>query len=95
MENGMESQLEFQTTYEQMLVQIARTLPPDRVAELLDFARFLQSLATNDESEWDQLFAKPDAQRVMLQMAREAREDYRAGRATDIVITEDGRLAPK
>jgi hypothetical protein len=31
-------------TYEQTLVAVARTLPPDRAAELLDFARFLQAL---------------------------------------------------
>ncbi|MBI5650306.1 MAG: hypothetical protein HZC40_07670 [Chloroflexi bacterium] len=82
-------------TLEQTLVNIVRTLPPERATELLDFARFLQFLTTNDETQWDQLFAKPEAQRAMLQMAREAREDYRAGRATDLAITDDGRLAPK
>ena len=30
------------TTYEQTLVGIARALPPERVAQLVDFARFLQ-----------------------------------------------------
>ena len=44
------------------------------------------------ENKWDELFAKPKAKRVMREMAREAREDYRAGRTTDIEITEDGRL---
>jgi hypothetical protein len=46
------------------------------------------------EEKWDELFAKPEAKRVMREMAREALEDYRAGRTTDITITEDGRLAP-
>ena len=36
------------------------------------------------EDKWDRLFAKPKAKRTMRKMAREAREDYRAGRTTDI-----------
>ena len=46
------------------------------------------------EEKWEKLFAEPEARRVMREMAREAREEYRAGRTTDIEITEDGRLAP-
>ncbi len=46
------------------------------------------------EAKWGQLFAKPKARRVMREMAREALEDYRAGRTTEITITEDGRLEP-
>lgn len=46
------------------------------------------------EEKWDKLFAKPEAKSVMRKMAREAREDYRAGRTTGVAITEDGRLAP-
>ncbi len=45
------------------------------------------------EEKWDKLFAKPEAKRVMREMAREAREDYHAERTTDIAIT-DGRLTP-
>ena len=43
------------------------------------------------EEKWDELFAKPEAKRVMRQMACESREDYCAGRTTGIAITEDGR----
>jgi hypothetical protein len=83
-----------------MLINIARTLPPERVMELLNFARFLQILAAEpdileSEDKWDALFAKPEAQRAMEEMAREAREDFRAGRATDITVADDGRLAPR
>jgi hypothetical protein len=46
------------------------------------------------KEKWDELLTKPEAKRVMREMAREAREDYRAGRTTDIEVTEDGRLAP-
>ena len=88
--------MENQAAYEQALVNIARTLPPERAVELLDFARFLQILQSQQEPvDWEELFSKPEAQRVMLDMAREAREEFHAGRTTDIAITDDGRLAPK
>ncbi|MCX7839612.1 MAG: DUF2281 domain-containing protein [Anaerolineae bacterium] len=94
-------------TYEQTLLAIARSLPPERAAELLDFARFLQNLVVSagdleseetiraSEEKWDALFAQPQAQRAMIEMAREARADFQAGRTTDIAISEDGRLVPK
>ena len=54
--------------------------------------------ATNEagdaDQRWDELLARPDTKEVMRQMAREAREDFYAGRTTEIVDTEDGRLAP-
>ena len=78
--------------YEQTLVNIARTLPPERVTELVDFARFLQAQSQDDE--WDELLARPQAQAALLNLAREAREDRDAGRVTDIAITQDGRLVP-
>jgi len=87
--------MENQAAFEQTLVNIARSLPPERVVELLDFARFLQTLAKPDDDRWDQLFATPEAQRVMLDMAREARADFHAGRTSEIVVTDNGRLAPK
>lgn len=111
----MENQTTLQHTmvYEQTLLRIVRRLPPERIFQLVDFARFLefQTIRSYDdglneeeteteeeirasEAKWNQLFAKPEAKRVMREMAREALEDYRAGRTTDIAITEDGRLAP-
>jgi len=81
-----------------------RRLPPERVSQLVDFARFLEFQTTEryddwlDEQEteikedmrageekWDKLLAKPEAKRVMREMAREAGEDYRAGRTTELV----------
>ena len=101
------------SAYEQTVIRIMRRLPPERVLELVDFARFLEFqmakkdehgvgeedpqnkevVQTNDE-KWEQLLAKPEAKRVMREMAREALEDYRAGRTTGITTTEDGRLTP-
>jgi len=78
-----------------------RRLPPERVLQLVDFARFLEFQASErydewpdeeeteteeeiraSEEKWDALFAKPEAKHVMREMAREAREDYRAGQTT-------------
>ncbi|MEW6236235.1 MAG: hypothetical protein AB1656_12690 [Candidatus Omnitrophota bacterium] len=104
----MTKQAEIQSTsYEKMLLNIVRTLPPERVSELIDFARFLHSLVVkpnepavyeeqNSEADkkWEQLLAKPEAQQAMIEMAHEARADLAAGRTTEIAVTEDGRLAP-
>lgn len=111
----MEMQTAFQSsTYEQTVINIIRKLPPERVLQLVDFARFLEFQIVQksyddwldeeeteteegicvSEEKWDELFAKPESKRVMREMAHEALEEHRAGRTTDITITEDGRLAP-
>ena len=101
------------SAHEQTVVRIMRKLPPERIGELVDFARFLELQSAKrydewlDEEEteteeemraseesWDRLLAQPEAKRVLREMAREAGEDYQAGRTTGIAITEDGRLAP-
>ncbi len=46
------------------------------------------------ERKWDELFTRPESKRLLRTMAAEAREDYFAGRTTDVQITHDGRLAP-
>jgi hypothetical protein len=47
------------------------------------------------EAKWDELFARPEAKRLMRRLAREARAEYLAGNTTEIQTTEDGRLAPR
>ena len=75
-----------------------RRLPPERVIQLVDFARFLEAESEEEiaasDSNWDAVLTKPKAKRKLRDMAREALDDYRAGQATDIEIAEDGRLAP-
>jgi len=45
-----------------------------------------------EEKSWEQFYL---ANREHFRaMARQALEDYQAGRTTEITITEDGRLAP-
>ena len=98
---------------EQTVVSIMRRLPPERVGELVDFARFLEFRAadqfldwldatpvqsqketTRKEDAWENLLAQPEAKRVLRQLVQEARTEYATGQATDITITDDGRLAP-
>lgn len=101
------------SAYEQTVINIMRRLPPERILQIVDFARFLELQADKghddwldeedseteeqvraSEEKWDELFARPEAKQVMREMAREAREDYRTEQTTDVVIAEDGRLAP-
>ena len=86
-----------QAAYKQTLIKISRTLTPERSADLLNFARFLQILETQpdaleSEEKWDQLFSNPEAQRTLVEMAREAREEFR-GWARDR-YRRDRRWAP-
>lgn len=93
----------YPSTHEQTVVRIMRRLPPERLVELVDFAQFLDFQATvqNEgwlegdtmEDKWDELLARPEAKRLLREMAHEARADYQAGQTTDINIAEDGRLS--
>jgi hypothetical protein len=46
------------------------------------------------EEKWDELLARREANRLLREMAREALEDYLAGRTTGIAITREELLAP-
>ena len=105
----METQAALQpVVYEQTLMSIVRTLPIEHVAQVVDFARFMQSqvlsndvFISKDETEeeiradnerWDATFA---ASRDTLRMlANQAREEIRAGRSRPMIFTDDGRIAP-
>ena len=83
--------------HEQIVVNIMRRLPPDRRAELVDFARFLefQTVAQQEtwleestaEDAWDQLLARPEAKRLLHELAREARADYQAGQISIFTLS--------
>lgn len=77
------------STYERSLLDIIRALPPERVLQILDFARYIQSqtftdFAPSDEEEseeailadearWDALFAA--TQEGLNKMAEQVRAD--------------------
>ena len=95
-------------SYEQALIRIVRALPVERVMQILDFARYIQSQAIEDlsvldedeteeqvladEAEWDAQFAA--TQDGLKKMADKVRADIRAGRTMPMVFTEDGGIAP-
>ena len=92
---------------EQALLRIVRTLPIERIVQILDYARYIESQAVEDfgilhddetkeeiiadEARWDQQFA---ATQDGLKMAEKVREDIRAGRTSKMVFKKDGRIAP-
>jgi hypothetical protein len=94
---------------EKVLVNIIRRLPPERVSQVVDFARFLEfqvnEIEENDwleeesqeeieasEKKWDELFARPEAQRLMEQMALEALAEEEAGLTIEMDFNDEGNL---
>ncbi|MBS1250224.1 MAG: hypothetical protein MAG431_01814 [Chloroflexi bacterium] len=105
----MAKQADTQTTpYEQKVISIMRRLPIEYNVQLVNFAHFLELQTTQDYQElldennfqsgdekWEKLLTKPEAKHIMRKMAMEAREEYQAGKTTDIGSTENGRLKPE
>ncbi|MBM3134032.1 MAG: hypothetical protein FJZ89_01840 [Chloroflexi bacterium] len=84
-------------TVEQALLKVLRALPPRRAAQVLDFARWLQTQPVPDElseleleeKSWEQFYlANRDHFRAM---ARQALDDLEAGETLEMVI-EDGKV---
>lgn len=79
---------------EQTLMHIVRVLSPERVAQLIDFARFLEAqtlveeLAETESTEevgaeiakWDTLLATEEAQALLDKLADEALAEHKAGK---------------
>lgn len=96
-------------TAERTLTEIAQNLPLNRLAQLIEFARFLKTQALVDElaengeevdieaenEKWDTLLATEKAQEVLDKLADEALEEYRAGQTSPIHFTDKGHLVPK
>jgi len=94
------------SAYEEALVNIVRGLPVERVAQILDYARYIQLQVQDDfalddateaetladEARWDAQFA--ETQDELAQMAEQVRAEIRAGRTQPMVFTKDGRIAP-
>ena len=94
--------------YEQTLVEIARSLPPNRVVQLVDFARFLEAQLLSDElakeddvaeteadnARWDALLATDKSQALLEQLAGEALAEHRAGKTKPLAFNSEGRIVP-
>ncbi|MFN3761697.1 MAG: hypothetical protein ACK4WK_00665 [Anaerolineae bacterium] len=97
------------SAYEQVLISIVRTLPPERVLQILDYARYIQSQVIEDfnlleideteeeiladEARWDAQFAA--TQDGLKKMADKVRAEIAAGHTMAMIFTPDGRLAPE
>jgi len=97
------------SAYEQALISIVRTLPAERIVQILDYARYIQSQTIEDfgfldddeteeeiladEARWDAQFAA--TQDDLKKMADKVRAEIRAGRTMPMVFTKDGKLAPE
>ena len=97
------------SAYEQALISIVRTLPVERIVQVLDYARYIQSQTVEDfgfldddeteeeiladEALWDAQFAA--TQDDLKKMADKVRAEIRAGRTMPMVFTKDGKLAPE
>lgn len=98
---------------EQVLVEVVRHLPSERVEQVIDFAKFIEwqisqtaieKLTSEDlsdeesgpgDEQWERLLATRESERLLAQLAQEALDDFHSGRTTEIVVTQDGVLAPR
>jgi hypothetical protein len=94
--------------YEEILINAVRVLPPSRVEQLVDFARFLEAqilieeLSHNEDDtivevdnvRWDALLATDVSQNMLDQMAAEALTEYRAEQTKPMEFDGEERIVP-
>lgn len=93
--------------YEQELLHIIHTLPIERIAQVVDFARYIHVQAEEDfihlddesqediladEAVWDQQFAS--TQDGLKRMAERIRFEIREGRSRPMKLTKAGGIIP-
>jgi len=91
------------SSYEEILMGIVRSLPAERVVQILDYARYIQSqtdgLLNEDETEeeiradeahWNSQFAA--TQDGLKKMADKVRAEIRAGRTMPMVFSKEGKM---
>ena len=96
-----------QASYEQELIQIVHNLPIERLAQIVDFARYIRSQATEDflhlddeseediladEAQWESQFAA--TQDGLKRMAERVRLEIQAGRTQSITFKKNGEMLP-
>jgi len=94
--------------HERTLIKIARLLPPNRVEQLVDFARFLEAQILSgellqeesmaeveaDNAQWDALLATDEAQALLEKLADEALAEHRADKTRPMAFDDEGRIVP-
>jgi hypothetical protein len=105
---GEHAPMSMDRDYEKTLIQIARVLPPNRVEQLVDFARFLESQSLTEElqrdkdladvetdnAQWDTLLATEASQALLGKLADEALAEHRAGKTRPMAFDDKGRIIP-
>lgn len=93
--------------YERTLIKIVRVLPTNRLEQLVDFARFLETQIRGeefipeqaaieseaDDARWDALLATDEGQMLLDKLANEALAEHRAGK-TKAMAFSMGRIVP-
>ncbi|MFO1423203.1 MAG: hypothetical protein U1F70_06045 [Candidatus Competibacteraceae bacterium] len=93
---------------EQTLIKIMRALPPSRIEELLDFARFLEAQILTerliqeediaeieaDNDRWDALLSTDEAQKLLERLAEEALAEHRLAKTKPMIFSNEGRIMP-
>ncbi len=95
-------------SYEQELIRIVQHLPVERIAQIVDFARYIQSQAAEDflpfddereedfladEAQWEAQFAA--TQDGLTRMAARIREEIQAERTQSIKFKKSGGMIPE
>jgi hypothetical protein len=84
---------------EATLLELLHDLPPERIRQVVDFARFLSEMEEEDaetiaasEAHWDALFARPESQLLLKKMALEALAEEEAGLTFEMKFDRQGKL---
>lgn len=91
--------------YVQILDGIVRKLPIERVPQVVDFARFIETQVDEEleeeetaeeiaasEARWDAIVAHPAVQAKLLEMAEEAEAEDDAGLTLEMQFDAEGNL---
>lgn len=96
-----------ETITHQQIIELIQTLPKERLQSLYDFTVFLKQQSNGltpeidlfregaeeieaDEKRWQEQFAS--SRESLRVMAREAKEEYKAGRTSPMEFGSDGRI---
>lgn len=95
--------------HEQVLIDILRVLPSNRVKQLIEFARFLEAQILSEEliqgedmaeieadnAHWDALLATDESQDLLEKLAEEALAERRAGKTKPMTFNDEGQIVPE
>ena len=104
----MKTDTAIRSDHERTLVKIARDLPPNRVEQLVDFARFLEAQILQEKllgdeeiddieaenAQWEALLATDKGQALLENLARDALAEYQSGQTKPLDFDDEGEISP-